>query len=695
MDQELAEKPDSELAAQEDPGADRKKREASDWIARIEARLRKFEQGWYKPARAADKMYECLKQDTTQTVGDANPFNILYSNTEVLLPSLYSATPRPDVASRFENPKEPAKVAENMLVAIIDDNNPGIESLDSAVEGAVLSALVPGAGGVRVRAFPRTACPIRFEEFKYDQLVWGYARKWSRVPWVAFLHNMSKEEIVSEYGLSDEQAARLHVPTQEEQDTNPSEPRAPRESGYVVYELWIRASRSVLFLCADYDEKVLREVPNDPLQLQGFFPTPGPLSLVRKPSGMDPTPLYEYYRNQAEELNRVTTRLNRVLRAIKVRGVYNSLIGSDLQQILSDDNMENAMSPSQNPMDLQGGGFEKQIWLLPIEKLIQVAQQLYLARTQIKQVIYEITGLSDIIRGSSVASETATAQDLKNKWGTVRLRRMQRIVSMYVRDVLRIALDAATTVIPPEQWKSMTGLPYPLAVEKQQAQMQLQQMQLAQQQQAVIAQATGQQPPPPQQPPPQLVQAATSPSWEELLAKLRNDGMRDYSVDIETASTIDTDAMADKQEVIDFMGALAQLMQGLGPLVALGPEGLNAAKTLVLAVCKRFRFGREVEDAFRGITTPPPPQGDKGPSPEEVQMQQAELAMKKQELAFKGQEMQFKARQLERQAILDEQEHKNKMAQQAAAHQQAMQKLVMQAAVQQSKPQAPARKQPA
>ena len=35
------------------------------------------------------------------------------------------------------------------------------------------------------------------------------------------------------------------------------------------------------------------------------------------------------------------------------------------------------------------------------------------ARQECKQVIYEVTGLSDIIRGASNAQETATAQTIK------------------------------------------------------------------------------------------------------------------------------------------------------------------------------------------------------------------------------------------------------------------------------------------
>lgn len=625
----------------------------SPWLNRISSRKKQFEGGWYKQAKAANDMYDGGKD------ADQCPFNILYANTEVLLPSLYSATPRPETVPRFDNPKEPAQAVNNLLTVLLDDNSPGQESFDDAIGGAVLSALIPGGGGVRLRYREDQPLPLGFEEYKYDQVIWGYAKKWSRVPWLCFLHPMTKEEIQADFRVSPERAKKLQAPTQEEQDTNPTRDKGPHT--FFVYELWIKSERRVVFLCEELDEPLLREV-GDPMKLKGFYPTPNLLTLVQKPSTLDPTPLYEYYKNQAEELNRVTVRLNRILAAIKVRGAYNPLIGRDMEKILSDSEMENGLVPANSPMQLDGAGFEKQIWLIPIDKLIMVAQQLYIARQSIKQVIQELTGLADIVRGSSVASETATAQELKNKWGTVRLRRMQRIVSLYCRDLLRLATDAATTLIPPEQWKAITGLPYLLEAEKQQLAMQLQQQQMQAQFAAEQAAVMGQPAPQPQPPDPTILKQLAAPTWEQIISRLSDDAGRCYVIDIETSSTIDADSGADKQEVTEFMTALGQLLTGLAPLVQMGGEGIAAAKAITLAVCKRFKLGREVEDQLKALpTTPPPsPEADKGPSQEEIALQQDEHQFRREEMAFKRQELE------------------QKMQQSREKHQMEMQKLAMQ-----------------
>jgi len=598
---------------------DSKTKEYSEWLSRVQARKSKFEKGWWKRAEKAQDMYDKPQSDAEK---DQVPFNILYANTEILLPSLYSSTPRPDVTARDGTPPEPAQAAERLLTVFVDDNTPGGENFDCAVEGSVLSALVPGCGGVRIRHFPGDSMPVRWEEYKYNQLVWGYAKKWSRVPWVSFLHPMTKAEIVREFAITDEQ--RLKVDKDDEDSNDPT---------VWVYEVWIKATKEVLFLCEEWEDVCLRAVNNDPLKLAGFYPTPGLLTLVRKPSDVDPVPLFDYYANQAEELNRVTVRLNKVLSAIRVKGVYHPLLGDTIKNMLNSENGENDMVATDKPLDMSnGGGFDKFIWMLPIEKLITVAQQLYQARQAIQQVIYQITGLADIVRGASVASETATAQELKSKWGTVRLRRMQRTVQIYVRALLRLAVDAATTVMRPEDWAAVTGLQFPFNVQKQQAV-------LAFQQQAMLAQQSGQQPPPP----PPIV---TQMTWEDIVARLADDRMRAYTIDIETMSTVDNDASADKQEVVDFMTAFASLTQGLAPLTAMGPAGIKAAKTIVLAVARRFKLGREVEAALKGLpesVPTPPPDASQQKGQVEAQVAQADAQAKSEANKLKAQVDQQKA----------------------------------------------------
>jgi Skp family chaperone for outer membrane proteins len=591
-------------------------------LERVKAREKIFEDGWWKAAETAVNLFNCEKEDPQ------NPYNILYSNTEVLKPSLYSATPKPDVRGRFvENPVSPlTKMVERFLVIFSDPANPGEESFDTALSESVTSALVSGLGFIRLRSYPENAFPLCIESGHYKGLIWPAGRKWTKLPWIAFRHELTRQELFAQFQISKEEQPNLKF---SDEGSDADKDSSDKKSATIVYEVWNKATREIHYLCEDWEGILIKE-EEDTLKLQGFYPTPGLLMMTKKPGRMIPTPLYQYYRHQAEELNRVSYRLNKVLSAIRVRGAYNTLLGEELKQILADENTENALVPAQQAgLMMQSGGFDKNIWLLPIEKLVEVATQLYNARAQIKQVIYEITGLSDIIRGSSVASETATAQNLKNKWGSIRLRDMQRSVAGYVRDLYRLATDAAVEVLPAEQWKLVTQAPLPLQAEKEAAIAQLQYSQMSM---------------PGQPPDPKLIQAAQSPSIEELLAQIKSDANRAFTINVQADSTVDLDTATDKQEVTEFMGSMAQLVPALGGFTALGPSGMAAAQSILVAVCSRYKFGLAVVDAIRAIQPPPP--APQGPTPEQEKLQK-ELDSRQAEVDQKEKGLQDLLSQLE------------------------------------------------
>lgn len=610
------------------------------WLDKLQNREKEFKDGWWKMAEESERLYALNRDESGSRADDPNrdPYNILYSNTEVLRPSLYSATPKPDVRSRFPaiNTNPLPTVLDRFLTIVSDPADPGQESLDDAMNETVLSALTCAMGYSRIRYYEDRAFPLAIEAGHYKSLLWGKARKWSKIPWLAFRHELSKDEFFTLFNIPEDQQSQYTPPEQDGFNK--------KAFGTCVYELWDKKTRKIYFICNDWTPKLVKE-DEDRLQLKSFYPTPGILLFTAKPGNIEPVPLYQYYRNQAEELNRVTVRLNRVLSAIKVRGAYHGLLGETMKDILSSDDNENALIAAKEAGFLaQMGGFDKAIWLLPLEKLMAVATQLYAARQQIKQVIYELTGISDIIRGSNVASETATASDLKNKWGTIRLRLMQNSTANYVRDLYRLTVDAATTVISPEQWKEITSIDLPTEAEKVAGKQQLAYWQ----QMAPLG----------IQPNPQQVQQIQTmlqkPSIDEIVTRIKDDQNRAYTVNVQTSSTIDLDTAADKAEVNEFMNGFGQLMAGLQPLQALGPSGVEASKQVMLAIVQRFKFGQNIIESLKAIQPPPPPGQDPAAS-----MQAKAL---EQELAIKTQLAQAKAKADMGKMALDAQKAQAEMA---------------------------------
>lgn len=643
----------------------------SDWMKEINA-AQKREKEYRKETRKIVDLYEAAKKKDYQ-------YNILYANTETMQPALYNSTPRPSVQRRFKD-EDPlglaaGRICERVLTYLVDDGNADYVSFDELMKQATLEALVAGRGVTWFKydatfrkatdaqqgevegepeqdgeELPEAGVPqpeevsyetVCGEEVSWDRFLHGFARKWRDVPWVGREHMMTREELEQNFGpLGKKVPVTTSLRTDDDDESSQMRDKDQESNIKVapVYEIWNKSSKEVIFLSPSWPESVLKVVA-DPLKLGGFFPCPKPLAFASKITDLLPVPLYAFYEEQARELNTVTVRINKITAAMKVRGMYDSTVEAIEKVMQAEDNV---LVPAENVAALlaQGNALEKSIWLMPIEKLVTVLQQLYQQREQIKTVIHELTGLADIMRGSSQASETLGAQQLKNQWGTLRLKKVQKEVMRYARDCLRIMAEIAVSKLGIATIKSMTGLQFPTQQEKMQAQ------QIAQQVQQQ-AQATGQ----PPQLPPELQAALNSPSWEELMAVLQNDTQRNYRIDIETNSTVDAEATEDKKDIGELLAAMAQFLNGIGPMIKDGTVPFDVAQGILLAVVRRYRFGPELEDQLKKMQAP-----QQGGNPEEFKKKEEELKQREDELAKQTQDATAKLKEQQQELAFQQRE---------------------------------------
>lgn len=718
---------------------------AQFWRSQLDD-ARKRELQYRKLARPIVEIYEA------QT-SKPNSFNILYANTETLLPAVYNQVPRPVVKRKQGGNTGPAgtpktddmlqltatRVAQRLLEQFLDTGASDTPNFDEIASQSAVQALVTGRGLLRFRYDAdieeekkdgETTARVKSENVRgelvdWDRVLFGYARSWHDVPWLAFEHYMSRAELVDNFGDVG-RTIPLNATTTETEtgtDSEGGDGNAPTDSEgaklALVYEIWDKTKRQVLFYAPSHKEQILEQLP-DPLGLAGFFPCPASLTFFSKVSSMVPVPLYEFYREQAEELNRVTQRINNIIKALKVRGFYDAQIG-ELGTLLTKE--DNTLLPAENVVAMQNGQtLEKSIWLMPLTELVAVLQQLYIQRTQVKALIYEITGISDIVRGASAASETLGAQKIKESWVTLRIKRLQKAVQKYLRSSLRLMAELAFSKLSPETIQLMTGIELPTEEEKAQAQMELEvwkSQQMAGLMQpmngggAVAPPVTGQGPvsapgaptgapgasPAAPAPPPHLLAVLAMPTMADVVALLNSDLQRRYTIDIETNSTVDAEATEDKQQVGEFLHAMSQFLAGVAPLVQNGTMPFEAAQAIMLAVTRRYRFGDEVEEAIQKMQ-PPQAQGDPKVDSEkaklelemqagqqemqlkqqmaqlDIQLRTMELEFRQKELQMEAQlketEMQMKMKDAERKAAMGEHKHQSQMRLMAHREQQAM-----------------------
>lgn len=599
------------------------------WNLQISDALKR-EKKYRETGRKYVEIYEGRKSDEV-------PFAILYSNTETLLPAVYNSKPIPIVSRRFKDAdpigKAVSEVSQRILKFLLDTESADYDNFDDLMVSSALEGILVNRGLVRFKFIGSMDHECAYgEAVRWDKFAHGYARTWKKVPWILFEWDMSEEELRQNFQDIPFDLSRVDSTEDNTRDGETREELTGVKT-YKVYEIWDKSDRKVKFFSPAWAKGALRIV-DDPLGLVNFFPIPKPINFMKKVTTLVPTPLYEQYRQQAQELNEVTRRLKAIIKAIKVRGAYNSTI-EGIEKILEAG--DNELVPVQNMASMpDGAGIDRALFVMPINDLVQAAQSLYQQREQIKQVIYEITGISDILRGASVASETATAQNIKNQWGTLRLKRAQKEIQRYCRESLSILLEIAGAKFELSTIQQMTGLTFLTAEQKGQIQMQMQQA-------AQQAQLSGQQPP---QPPIELQDLLKAPTWEEILQVLRSDIAMAYKIDIETNSTIDAEASQDKQDIAELLNGVSQFLNGVAPLVEKGLLPLEVAKGMLLTISRRFNFGSQLEEALEKMQAPQP----KGPDPAE--QAKAELAKV---------EAQTKMAELKQKSEISQQEHQQKL----------------------------------
>ncbi len=599
------------------------------WFRHIDAYERKAS-GWEKKSKKIIKRF-LMEKDAGKR---ASQYNILWSNVQTLLPALYDRAPTPNIERRFNKTdkvgKEASILLERSVTYFVDTDD-----FSDKVRQAVLDRLLPGRGTVWVRYEPTIEQAfnseqtdgqvsddvleqVKYEDVSFDYVHWkdfGHTlgRTWQEVRAVWRRVCMDKEALVKRFG---EEIAKAMPMDSKAEDADKESENDRAE----IYELWDKQTKRVFWLSRSY-AKVLDE-QEDPLRLKDFFPCPKPMLATVANDGLIPTPDYEIYYDQARELDILTGRIDLLLNAVKVAGVYDASV-EGLPRLLSEA-AENKLIPVSNwAMFGDKGGLKGVVDFMPLDQIIQTIQALYDARERLKQDLYEITGMSDIIRGASNPSETATAQQIKGQYASMRLGDMQKDVARFCRDLVRITAEIIANLFSPDTIKQISSSDLMTAQEKQMAMMQ--------------AQATGQAP---------NNAAMEKPDLESVMALLRNDMARCFRIAIETDSTIKVDQEADKAARNEFLAAAGGFIQQAAQVPV--PELQPLLMDMLLFGMRGFKAGRELENSFERVQAeleekrkqpPPPPQPDMKLQLEAQKVQQ-DAQLKSQELELKRQEMQ-------------------------------------------------------
>lgn len=626
--------PDATSASQQTP-----EEIAGYWLEQIQVSGRKM-----KPYVARGKfiMRRYRNKRGLTTVGipmSSKRMNVLWSNVQTLKPVLYAQEPKANV-SRRNKTKDPIGRTASIVLQNVLQNSIAMEDFNLVLNQALDDRLLPGMGTVMVEYEPQV---------DKDEIGWQ-AAKTTYVHWEDWLTNIARtpqertwwgyrtfhtRKQAAQIALNDSKTAEnpegdpefaqdvqrsIALDHKEDRGAGTGSAGDDTQGKATIWTIWDQDTQMVYHIAPGYPKAPIsgpQGLPT-PVNYDGFFPCPRPLAATMTNDTTYPVPDFDQYQDQADEIDLMTQRIGVLTKSLNLRGIYPGDMES-IKQL-----MENAstadMIPIENYSALQErGGLANLIAWFPIEAVAATLVHCYDARERAIQVMYQITGISDIARGASDPNETASAQQLKAQFGGVRVRNSQKDVQRFIRDILCKKAEVIAEHFELPVIQQMSGVKLLTQAQKQQIQ-QAQAITAQRQQQNQQEQAQGLPitPFPPMPPiPPTVTEAMKEPTWEEVMGVLRNEKMRGFVVDIETDSTIEPDQQAQQAAAVQFMTAVTQYLEACGVILA-SPGGQTAAPLLGEMLAwgtRQFKVADTIEQAIdefveqaeKAAQQPPPP----------------------------------------------------------------------------------------
>lgn len=612
-------------------------------------------------------------KDAAQKHNRGKKLQILYSNTETVKAALYARTAKPDVRQRFTQQKNAlARTTGDMLERCLSYCADTTQH-DRAFRKGVHDLTLPGRGVVWLEYEPVLGKDDKDQEIVVDQKVddifvyyrdflHSPARCWADVWWVARRKLMTRDDM-KDAGFEAWQTIPLNWLPELEGGKEKEVPDALKRAE--VWEIWHKSKKERLFIVEGHP--TVARVDPDPYGLKDFWPLAEPCQALTSNDTLIPSALFTQYEDQADDLDEITERISKLTRALKRRGIYDASI-KELKRLSKA--ADNEFIPAENFAAFAAtGGLKVAFQTEDLKPIADALLGLYQQRDQLIQSIYEITGISDIMRGSSDASETLGAQQLKAQFGSARIKTMQQDVQRWIRDTLRIKAELIAEHFEPQTLLAISG--YKLETEAERAAEEAQeQAQKMQEWQMAVQQAMAQGQEPPPQPMPEQPEEDEEPTIDAVVALLRDDKLRSYQIDVETDSTIFQDAEAEKTSRTELLTAMAGFVQQWAP-VSMGSAPMTKLGFDMLEFGVRgFQAGRHLEDALEECREAlmeaaenPPPQP---PDPAMIELKMKEEAHQ-QEMRHKDEEHQQKIAMQNQQLELDLTNNNAKLMETAAA----------------------------
>ena len=584
------------------------------WLAHISTYEREFNK-WETRVDKIIKRYRDDGRDLDRERVGAK-FNILWANVQTLVPVTYSKVPQPDVSRRFKDNDPVGRVAALLLERGLDFEVQHYEDYRGTMKACVLDRFLGGRGTAWARYEPHMRAlgtpedgvqvtedadepneELDYECAPVDYVHWkdfGHtiARTWDEVTGVWRKVYMTKRALEARFG--EEKAKTIPLDARPE-DQSRKEMAGDGEELYraCIYEIWDKETGKSYWLSKSLKEMV--DEKDDPLGLEDFFPCGKPLYATLTNDSLKPVPDFVLYQDQARQLDTLADRLDGLIQALQVKGVYDASI-PEIARIFTE-GMNGTLIPVKNwAAFAEKNGLEGAIDVVDLKNIYEALAACYEAIQACLKIIYDITGLADIVRGQSEAQETATAQEIKGQYASLRLNVMKEDVALFATQLIQLKAQIMCGKFAPDTIAKIAGVE-----------------QLSPEDQQIVPQAMA-----------LLLGERVANPESETPNPLRN-----FRIEVNSDTMVQIDENTEKQQRMEFLSAngefmdkATKLMMQAGPAAPiLGPVIMSLWKFGVTG----FKVGRLIEgtidqaaDQIKALAAQPQPER---PDPEMAKVQ--------------------------------------------------------------------------
>ena len=608
--------------------------------------IAQYEKTFKKWEGRVDKILKRYRDEERGSGDRTAKFNIFWSNVQTLVPATFARLPQPDVSRRFRDQDSVGRVGALILERGLEFEVQHYPDYRDTMTQCVHDRFIGGRGTAWIRYEPhfKESKPVQItedstsyepeEELDYecapvDYVHWkdfghDVARTWEEVTKVWRKVYMGESGAVKRFGKV--KAAKMSY----DQTPNSKDRGEQVKKQACVFELWDKDEGKAYWFTKG--SKEFLDERDDPLKLQQFFPCPKPLFATLTNDTLIPVPDFTLYQDQANELDILSDRIDGLAKMLQLKGVYDASADSALSRLFKEGESGDLLPVKNWAAFAEKNGLKGQIDVYDLTPLVKALEAAYMAMEQIKNQVYEIMGISDIVRGSSDPNETLGAQELKGQYASMRLRSYQADVARFATDVLQLKAQVMCGKFNPQTLVAISAAEQLSEVDQQ-----------------------------------SIPQALALLVGEERMQDPAAEGpnpLRAFRIEVNADSMIQMNEAKDKADRLEFLVSTGTFIEKAAPVIQMAPQAGPLVMEMLKFGITAFKVGKTVEGKFdqlidqmmQAAMNPAPPP----PDPAMVKAQ-AEIEQTKKEgeitIAVKQQEAQLEDRKMQR----EEQHDVNKM----------------------------------